>query len=52
MLGLIELIREGVLHSDQRVLFLHMGGTPALHAYEGRVREKSLEPTTTQSRRA
>jgi 1-aminocyclopropane-1-carboxylate deaminase len=52
MLGLIELIRGGVLRSGESVLFLHMGGTPALHAYGERVREKSLELTTTQLRPA
>jgi D-cysteine desulfhydrase len=35
MAGLIGLAREGVLHADEKVLFLHTGGLPALFAYEG-----------------
>lgn len=31
--GLIELIRAGRLSNAKRVLFLHLGGMPALHAY-------------------
>jgi 1-aminocyclopropane-1-carboxylate deaminase len=42
MLGLINLIRDGVLRSDDRVLFVHLGGTPALHAYAEQVRESPL----------
>jgi 1-aminocyclopropane-1-carboxylate deaminase/D-cysteine desulfhydrase-like pyridoxal-dependent ACC family enzyme len=30
--GLISLIRSGFLAADQRVLFWHTGGTPALFA--------------------
>ena len=33
MAGLIELAQSGRLAADSRVLYLHMGGTPALHAY-------------------
>jgi 1-aminocyclopropane-1-carboxylate deaminase len=42
MLGLINLITEGVLRSGDRVLFVHLGGTPALHAYAEEIRETSL----------
>lgn len=35
MAGLIGLAREGVLRPDENVLFLHTGGLPSLHAYEG-----------------
>lgn len=31
--GLIGLIREGAFASDQRIVFLHTGGTPGLYAY-------------------
>lgn len=34
MAGLIGLARQGVLGAGQRVLFLHTGGLPSLHAYE------------------
>jgi hypothetical protein len=42
MLGLITLIKDGVLRSGDRVLFVHLGGTPALHAYAEEIRETSL----------
>ncbi|NML44851.1 D-cysteine desulfhydrase [Ramlibacter sp. G-1-2-2] len=35
MAGLIGLAREGVFKPDENVLFLHTGGLPSLHAYEG-----------------
>ena len=35
MAGLIGLARAGELRPDERVLFLHTGGLPSLHAYEG-----------------
>jgi D-cysteine desulfhydrase len=31
--GLIDLIRQGIFDKNQRVLFVHTGGTPALFAY-------------------
>ncbi len=34
MAGLIGLARAGELHAGERVLFVHTGGAPALHAYE------------------
>jgi D-cysteine desulfhydrase len=34
MAGLIGMSRDGVLRRDERVLFVHTGGAPALHAYE------------------
>lgn len=33
MAGMIELVRNGRLARGSRVLYLHMGGAPALHAY-------------------
>ena len=33
MAGLIDLVRPGRFASDQTVVFLHTGGTPALFAY-------------------
>ncbi len=37
MAGLIGLSRRGYFRRDENVLFLHTGGAPALHAYEGTV---------------
>jgi len=34
MAGLIDLSRKGVFRRDERVLFLHTGGSPSLSAYE------------------
>lgn len=34
MAGLIGLAREGALGAGERVLFVHTGGAPGLHAYE------------------
>jgi 1-aminocyclopropane-1-carboxylate deaminase len=42
MLGLINLVKDGVLRRGDRVLFVHLGGTPALHAYAEKMREASL----------
>lgn len=36
--GLITLIEEGRLRQGQRVLLLHMGGTPAVHGYADQLR--------------
>ena len=36
--GLLAMIREGTLSAGQRVLFVHTGGSPALHAYPEQVR--------------
>ena len=33
MAGLIDLIGRGAFESDQKILFIHTGGTPALFAY-------------------
>jgi D-cysteine desulfhydrase len=33
--GLIGMVRAGQLGPDERVLFLHTGGSPALYAYQG-----------------
>ena len=37
MAGLIGLARQGFFKPGERVLFLHTGGLPSLHAYEGEV---------------
>jgi len=42
LLGLIELIHRGVLAHGERVLLLHLGGTPAVHAYADRVWQARL----------
>lgn len=39
--GLIAMVRDGTLRDDQRVLFLHTGGSPALHAYPEQVRSQA-----------
>lgn len=36
--GLIAMIEDGTLRSGQTVLFVHTGGSPALHAYDEQVR--------------
>lgn len=36
--GLIAMVREGTWSADDRVLFVHTGGSPALHAYPAQVR--------------
>jgi 1-aminocyclopropane-1-carboxylate deaminase len=45
--GLIELIRGGVLGGGNRVLLLHLGGTPAVHAYADQVWQDSLRDLRT-----
>jgi D-cysteine desulfhydrase len=34
MAGLLDLIQKGHFRSDEKILFLHTGGTPALYAYK------------------
>jgi D-cysteine desulfhydrase len=34
MAGLMGLARAGTIAAGERVLFLHTGGLPSLHAYE------------------
>jgi D-cysteine desulfhydrase len=41
MAGLVGLARQGFFKPAEKVLFLHTGGMPALHAYE---RELLAEP--------
>ena len=38
--GLIAMVRDGTLREGQRALFLHTGGSPALHAYPEQVRAR------------
>ena len=33
MAGLIDLVRQGAFGADEKILFLHTGGSPALYAY-------------------
>ena len=42
MAGLIGLAREGSLKAGERVLFVHTGGAPALHAYAADLRDPAL----------
>jgi D-cysteine desulfhydrase len=44
MAGLIGLAREGALPRNARVLFVHTGGSPSLHAYAGALRDPALQP--------
>ena len=40
--GLIELTRRAVLTRKDRVLLLHLGGTPAVHAYAAQLWQGTL----------
>lgn len=42
--GLLDLIRDGTLGPGQDVLLLHLGGTPAVHAWSERLLETGLRP--------
>jgi 1-aminocyclopropane-1-carboxylate deaminase len=42
--GLIELIRAGRFTRDQHVLLMHLGGSPAVHAWAGRLAGQGLRP--------
>ena len=35
MAGLIDLVRDGTIPRDSKVLYAHLGGQPALNAYSG-----------------
>ena len=35
MAGLIDLVRDGDIDKDSTVLYVHLGGQPALNAYSG-----------------
>ena len=41
--GLVELTRRGVLTREHRVLLLHLGGTPAVHAYADQLRTGTFQ---------
>lgn len=41
--GLIDLVRRGDIVSGERVLYLHLGGAPALHAYASLFAETPAE---------
>jgi 1-aminocyclopropane-1-carboxylate deaminase len=42
--GLIDLVEAGVLDAGQRVLLLHLGGLPAVHAYAEQLWTGEFEP--------
>ncbi len=42
--GLIELIRAGRFTPDQHVLLMHLGDSPAVHAWAGRLAGAGLQP--------
>lgn len=44
--GLIGLARRGAVSSKDRVLLLHLGGTPAIHAYAGQLWAGALAELT------
>jgi D-cysteine desulfhydrase len=33
MAGLLDLVRKGYFKPDEKILFIHTGGSPALYAY-------------------
>ncbi len=33
MAGLIDLVRKGIFKKEENILFVHTGGSPALHVY-------------------
>jgi 1-aminocyclopropane-1-carboxylate deaminase len=41
--GLLDLVDSGALGAGQRVLLLHLGGTPAVHAYAGQLWDGAFE---------
>ena len=44
LLGLMNLADEGRFETNAKVLLMHLGGSPAIHAYAGRFGEVELEP--------
>jgi len=42
MAGLVDLVRGGAFAGAKRVLFLHTGGSPSLHAFAGALRDPAL----------
>ena len=42
MAGLIGLVRSGQFAPDERLLFIHTGGSPSLHAYAHDLRDPAL----------
>ena len=42
MAGLIGLVRSGAFQPGERVLFVHTGGSPSLHAYARELRDPAL----------
>ncbi len=44
MAGMIALVRDGTFKAGERVLFVHTGGSPSLHAYAHDLRDPALNP--------
>lgn len=42
MAGMIALVRDGTFKPHEKVLFVHTGGSPSLHAYAGDLRDPAL----------
>ena len=46
MAGVIGLVRAGEFTPDDDVLFVHLGGIPAIHAYGDWITELSARPVS------
>jgi D-cysteine desulfhydrase len=44
MAGLVGLVRAGRFGKGQRILFVHTGGAPSLHAFAQDLRDEALQP--------
>ena len=42
--GLLDLAGEGYFEPDAKILLMHLGGTPAIHAYAGQFGTVTLRP--------
>ena len=42
--GLLDLAAEGRFEKDAKILLMHLGGSPAIHAYSGRFEPVQLQP--------
>ena len=44
--GLLNLAANGRFENDAKVLLMHLGGSPAIHAYAGQIGDVRLQPLT------
>lgn len=49
--ALLSLSREGYFSSDSRILLMHLGGSPAIHAYANQFASPNLRPFPAQKKR-